>query len=346
MKLGLFTHMSWPEGVNQTSVFNNSIEQVRLAESMGFHGAWFAEHHFTRYSMGSSVLVMLGHLAAVTEKIRLGTAVIVPNLHNPIRIAEDSALVDLLSLGRLDVGFGRGTYGYEYGGFGVPVEDSQSRFRETVLAVRDLWCDKGVSIESPFFSVRNVDLVPSVVQSPHPPIYIAATRSEETLDFMISNQFLLCIAVVQDTSAALALVEKYRKLCQQKGQPDHMDDVPFFRYVHVADTERSALENTAKHVDWIQDIMQWRRNLVESTEVHLPMEKWRDERNELPPDNQYISEKRAFIGTPEAVAEKIIMLRDHGISYFGCNFAMGGLSQEEVIRSMKLFEKKVIPLIS
>jgi alkanesulfonate monooxygenase SsuD/methylene tetrahydromethanopterin reductase-like flavin-dependent oxidoreductase (luciferase family) len=114
----------------------------------------------------------------------------------------------------------------------------------------------------------------------------------------------------------------------------------------VADTERSALENTTKHVDWIQDIMQWRRNLVESTEVHLPMEKWRDERNELPPDNQYISEKRAFIGTPEAVAEKIIMLRDHGISYFGCNFAMGGLSQEEVIRSMKLFEKKVIPLIS
>jgi alkanesulfonate monooxygenase SsuD/methylene tetrahydromethanopterin reductase-like flavin-dependent oxidoreductase (luciferase family) len=114
----------------------------------------------------------------------------------------------------------------------------------------------------------------------------------------------------------------------------------------VADTERRALENTTKHVDWIQDIMQWRRNLVESTEVHLPMEKWRDERNELPPDNQYISEKRAFIGTPEAVAEKIIMLRDHGISYFGCNFAMGGLSQEEVIRSMKLFEKKVIPLIS
>tara|TARA_B100001146_G_scaffold79973_1_gene70944 strand:+ start:2572 stop:3441 length:870 start_codon:yes stop_codon:yes gene_type:complete len=289
---------------------------------------------------------MLGHLAAVTEKIRLGTAVIVPNLHNPIRIAEDSALVDLLSLGRLDVGFGRGTYGYEYGGFGVPAEDSQSRFRETVLAVKNLWCDKGVSIDSPFFSVRNVDLVPSVVQSPHPPIYIAATRSEETLDFMISNQFLLCIAVVQDTDAALALVEKYRSLCHQEGQLDHMDDVPFFRYVHVADTERRALENTKKHVDWIQDIMQWRRNLVDATEVHLPMQKWRNERSESPLDSDYISEKRAFIGTPEAVAEKIMMLKDHGISYFGCNFSMGGISQEEVIRSMKLFEKKVIPLIS
>ena len=81
MKLALFTHMSWPEGVNQTSVFHNSVEQVKLAESMGYHGAWFAEHHFTRYSMGSSVLLMLGHLAAVTHKIRLGTAVIVPNLH-------------------------------------------------------------------------------------------------------------------------------------------------------------------------------------------------------------------------------------------------------------------------
>ncbi len=92
--------------------------------------------------------------------------------------------------------------------------------------------------------------------------------------------------------------------------------------------------------------MHRRRKLLDATEVHLPMQKWRNERSELPLDSHYISEKRAFIGTPEAVAEKIMMLKDHGISYFGCNFAMGGISQEEVIRSMKLFEKKVIPLIS
>ena len=346
MKLALFTHMSWPEGVNQTSVFHNSVEQVKLAESMGYHGAWFAEHHFTRYSMGSSVLLMLGHLAAVTHKIRLGTAVIVPNLHNPIRIAEDAALVDVLSQGRLDVGFGRGTYGYEYGGFGVPMEDSQDRFRDTVLAVRDLWCNKAVSIESPFFSINNADLVPSVLQSPHPPIYIAATRSEETLDFMISNQFLLCIAVVQDTDAALNLVGKYSRLCKERDQSDHLDEVPFFRYVHVAESDQKAQKNTKKHVDWIQDIMQWRRNLPNTTEVYVPMQKWLEERDELPPSDSYISEKRAFIGTPEAVAEKIMMLKEHGISYFGCNFAMGGLPQEEIIKSMKLFEKKVLPLIS
>ena len=346
MKLALFTHMSWPEGVNQASVFHNSVEQVRLAEAMGYHGAWFAEHHFTRYSMGSSVLLMLGHLAAVTEKIRLGTAVIVPNLHNPIRIAEDGALVDILSRGRLDVGFGRGTYGYEYGGFGIPTEDSQTRFRDTVMTVRDLWCDRGVSVKSPFFSVHNVDLVPSVVQSPHPPIYIAATRSEETLDFMISNQFLLCIAVVQDTDSGIALVEKYKKLCREHGQPDRLDNVPFFRYVHVADTEQKARENTKKHVDWIQDIMQWRRSLTDTTEVHVPMQRWREQRDELPPNDKYIFEKRAFIGSPELVADKINMLKNYGISYFGCNFAMAGLSQEEVTKSMKLFEKKVRPLIS
>ncbi|MED5449897.1 MAG: LLM class flavin-dependent oxidoreductase, partial [Chloroflexota bacterium] len=224
--------------------------------------------------------------------------------------------------------------------------DSQERFRDTVLAVRDLWCKKGVSIKSPFFSINNADLVPSVLQSPHPPIYIAATRSEETLDFMISNQFLLCIAVVQDTEAALNLVGKYKRLCAEQGQPDRLDEVPFFRYVHVAESGQKALSNTKKHVDWIQDIMQWRRNLTDATEVYLPMQKWIKERNELPPSDSYISEKRAFIGTPEVVAEKIMMLKDHGISYFGCNFAMGGLPQEEIIKSMKLFEKKVLPLIS
>ena len=119
MKLALFTHLPWPENISQQDVFQGAVEQVQMAEASGYHSAWFAEHHFTRYSMGSSLCVILGHMAAATKNIRLGTGVIVPVLHNPIRIAEDTATVDLLSGGRLDVGFGRGVYSYEYGGFGI-----------------------------------------------------------------------------------------------------------------------------------------------------------------------------------------------------------------------------------
>ena len=345
MKLALFTHLSWPEKINQPSVFYNAVDQVHLAESIGFDSAWFAEHHFTRYSMGASLLVILGHIAATTKSIRLGTGVLIPNLHNPIRLAEDTATVDVLSNGRLDVGFGRGVYGYEYGGFNIQADQSQERFQETVLSIRDLWSNKSVSMDGRFHQLKNIDLVPSPIQVPHPPVYIAATRSPDTLDFLISNDFLLCIAVVQDTKLALQLVSRYKEKCKAVARSPQMDKVPFFRYVHVAENESQAIENTKTHIDWIQDIMQWKRHLLDRTEVYQPMDEWLKSRNELPPTFDQIRDNRAFIGTPEHVAEQILGLREHGIEYFGCNFAMGGLTQEKIIASMKLFEKRVIPLI-
>jgi len=346
MKLALFTHLSWPENISQQDVFHGAVEQVQMAEASGYHSAWFAEHHFTRYSMGSSLSAILGHMAAATKKIRLGTGVIVPVLHNPIRIAEDTATVDVLSGGRLDVGFGRGVYSYEYGGFGIPEEDSQQRFRESVLSVQKMWTRRPVSLDGDFYSLRNIDLVPSPVQNPHPPVYIAASRSPETLKFLVENEFLLCIAVVQDTSHALELVSRYKKLCADFGSSPQLSEVPFFRYVHVSETEENAIANTRQHIEWIQDIMQWRRFLIDHTEVDRSISDWRSKRTELPPSYEYIRDNRAFIGTPEQVAEKILALKSEGIEYFGSNFAMAGLPQEEILKSMRLFDEKVRPLIA
>ena len=120
--------MPWPEESDPSRIFAETLEQVQYAEELGFCSAWFAEHHFSRYSMGSSSLVVAGAAAALTNTIRLATGVLVPTLHNPIRLAEDTATVDHISGGRLDVGFGRGFTGYEYSGFNIATEDSQERF--------------------------------------------------------------------------------------------------------------------------------------------------------------------------------------------------------------------------
>ena len=314
-----------------------------MAESLGYHGAWFAEHHFTRYSMGSSVAVLLGHMAAATTNIRLGTAVIVPALHDPIRVAEDTATLDILSRGRLDVGFGRGTYGYEYAGFGVPIEGSQERFRNSVLSIQDLWLSKKKGLANN--SDIDIDLVPQPYQEPHPPIFIAASRSRETLEFLLDNDFNICIAVVQDTNDALNLIDRYRQGCARRTRADNMEEIPFFRYVHVASTDREADENVKDHVEWIQDVMQWRRHLTQTTEVNRDIEDWRKMRDESPPTYEHIKLNRGFIGTPESVANQIIDLKAHGIKYFGCNFSLAGLSQEKVLASMRLFDEKVRPLI-
>ena len=116
MKFGLFTHIPWPEGTEPKQVLDHTAEEVVYAEELGFHSAWVAEHHFSRYGLGSSSLVFSASVAAQTKKIRLGTAILIPPLHHPIKLAEDAATLDLVSGGRLDAGFGRGTAGYEYAG--------------------------------------------------------------------------------------------------------------------------------------------------------------------------------------------------------------------------------------
>jgi alkanesulfonate monooxygenase SsuD/methylene tetrahydromethanopterin reductase-like flavin-dependent oxidoreductase (luciferase family) len=99
MKFAYFTHLPWPEERRPEQIISETTDQVQCAEELGFYSAWLAEHHFTRYSIGSSSLIMAAHLAARTKKIRVGTAVLVSPLHNPLRLAEDTATLDLISGG-------------------------------------------------------------------------------------------------------------------------------------------------------------------------------------------------------------------------------------------------------
>ena len=119
MQFMLFSHLPWPEGREPRQIFEDTTGQIQLAEELGFASAWLAEHHFSRYGLGSSQLILAAKIAALTNRIRLGTAVLVPPLHHPVRLAEDIAMLDQVSGGRLEIGFGRGSSGYEYAGFGA-----------------------------------------------------------------------------------------------------------------------------------------------------------------------------------------------------------------------------------
>ena len=346
MKFAYFTHMPWPEGTSPKQVLDETTEQVQYAEYLGFYSAWLAEHHFTRYSIGSSSLIVATHIAARTSTIRLGTAVLVSPLHNPLRLAEDTATLDVLSGGRLDVGFGRGTFGYEYGGFGVDPDESQERFRESMAVVQGLWTTPGFTHHGKHFDVDNVNLVPTVIQQPHPPVYIAASRSQSTLDFAVSTGHTLCIAVVQDTEDSLDLCSRFVEESAQAGFNVPKSRIPFFRYIHVAETEEEALRNTLERLNWVADIMQWRNFFRSGSEVYQRMEDWRRGRSELPVSYEYLAENRAIIGTPDQCVARIEQLREQGIEYFGCNFDFGGMEHAKVLKSMKLFADEVMPQLA
>jgi alkanesulfonate monooxygenase SsuD/methylene tetrahydromethanopterin reductase-like flavin-dependent oxidoreductase (luciferase family) len=119
--------------------------------------------------------------------------------------------------------------------------------------------------------------------------------------------------------------------------------IPFFRYCYVARDEAQAINDTRDKLDWVVDIMQWRNNINEGSEVHQYLSDWRRSRRQLPLSYEYLAENRAIIGTPDQCVARINLLRQHGIDYFGCNFDFGGMEHEKVIGSMKLFAEEVMP---
>ena len=261
MQFGLFSHIPWPEGTDPGQILASTTEQVQYGEQLGFQSAWFAEHHFSRYGLGSASLLILGHIAARTETIRLGTAILVPPLHHPIRLAEETATLDLLSGGRLDVGFGRGSAGYEYNGYTVDQTESQERFRETIRIVEQLWSTPNVSFDGKYYQLNQITLVPGPAQQP-PPMHIAATLTQATLEFVVSTGHPLIIGVVLDTPDAVKLCRRFADMSAAAGFHVPMSRIPFSRYFYVAETEEEAINDTREALDWVLDMIQWRRTFT------------------------------------------------------------------------------------
>ena len=346
MKYAIFTHVPWPEKTDSAKLMSQAADEVRLAEELGFHSAWIAEHHFTRYGVGSSALVIASYMAAQTKRIRLGTGVLIPTLHNPIRLAEDAATMDALSGGRLDVGFGRGVYGYEYGGFGVSPETSQEHFQESVNIVQGLWTEKEYSHEGEFYNLNKVSLAPPPLQTPHPPIYIAATRTPATLDYCISKGHNLCIAVVMDTAPALDLLDRFVAKSADAGTGRAAADVPFFRYMYVAETMEQARKDVAARLEWVLDMLLWRGYFQGGgSEIYHRIDDWRAVRDQTPATLDYVLESRAIVGDPDHCIRRIEELKARGVRYLGANFAMGGLDGRKVLKSMELFAREVMPAV-
>ena len=134
MKFALFLLGSWTEQETsaQSRIFGEMLEQAEYAEEVGFDSIWIAEHHSSRYGICPSLMPLLSHIAARTRKIRIGAGVSVLPFHNPIFLAEESAMLDVLSNGRLDFGVGRGSADYEYGNFNIDFDTRDIRTQEAL----------------------------------------------------------------------------------------------------------------------------------------------------------------------------------------------------------------------
>src|SRR5437773_2577834 len=130
MRFGMYFFLQAPPGRPQAEIIVDEVDQMVLAEELGYDSIWLTEHHYADYGLSSAPSVILATVAARTTRIRIGIAVYVIAFHNPLRLAEETATIDVLSGGRLTVGIGRGNRPFEFYGHGVPQEESRSRMEE------------------------------------------------------------------------------------------------------------------------------------------------------------------------------------------------------------------------
>lgn len=185
MRFGIFYEHQlprpWNEG-DEARLFHEALEQVQLADRLGYDYAWEVEHHFLEeYSHSSAPEVFLAACAALTKTIRLGHGIrqVIPNYNHPARTAEGLATLDIISNGRLDFGIGEGATRLELGGFGIPAKDKRALALEAAEQIANmLVMNPYPGFEGQGFSFPCRNIVPKPMQKPHPPMWMACTNRD------------------------------------------------------------------------------------------------------------------------------------------------------------------------
>lgn len=324
MKFGLFiigdNHPEVNKGLKD--YYEEMLEQVKRAEALGYEAFWFGEHHFDFFGVIPSPPVLMSVAAKRTEKIRLGVAVCLLPYRNPIFVAEEYAMVDVLSGGRLDFGVGRGTPP-ELVGFGVK-EDNRDLLVESLEIVKMGWREGKVSYKGQYHQIDGVSLNVSPIQKPSPPLFLAAL-SEGSYKVAGEKGYPILGIPYASCKTIAELKEKvafYKDTLVSSGHnPGDFDVVQCF-HSHVAETDKEAEKNAKKAM-----------SIYFAARIHIRPRSY----------DELYRDRMIMVGDPKRCIEQIEEIRNTGTNYiiFMMNFA--ALEQKKILESMEIMAKEVMP---
>lgn len=340
MDIGTFLLMQSPAGRPSQEVYARGIEQAQAAEELGYRNVWLGEHHFSTYGYLSRPCQLATYIAAKTSKLRVGTAVIVVPLHHPLIIAEEIAMLDILSGGRLDVGLGRGYQRYEFERFGLELDSGGQRWDESIDILLKAFEGKPFTYDGKIFKIPETSIFPQPLQKPHPPIWVTA-QSPYSLEYAARRGFNVLTGGFGVSFDRLAEFGQVLKKTFAEAKHARQPTVGVQKACYVTKDKADA-RDAAEHARWNMRVTLSLRNNYERVEngnaVPVP--------GKTEPALEELIENYLVIGTPETCIRQIKRINDAvGISYFNCNFCFGDLDQKRVLRSMELFAKEVAPAL-
>jgi alkanesulfonate monooxygenase SsuD/methylene tetrahydromethanopterin reductase-like flavin-dependent oxidoreductase (luciferase family) len=250
MKVGVLQFFGWRDrSVPLESVYESALRRIDVMDRTGYDAVWLAEHHFSGYSVCPSVHVMATHVAARTRNLRIGTGVTLAAFYHPLRIAEEIALIDVLSGGRINWGAGRGFDPSEFAVFGVPLAESTERFRESVEIVLAAWQQERLTYVGKYHQYEGVEVLPKPAQQPYPPVWVAAS-SPGAVEWAAAQG----LSILMDPHSPHGEISRKRQLHRegliQAGHEPAPRDTPMARLVVVAKTDAEAEEVARRGARW------------------------------------------------------------------------------------------------
>ncbi len=346
MKLGLFDHMQKNDRPERSyaDMYANHLEVLEIADQAGMDFYFVAEHHFDLgFSECPSPGAFLGAASQRTKRIRLGPLVYVLPLWNPIRVAEEVAILDNLTQGRLECGFGAGIGPFAFSAYGVPWDAKRKMAWEALRMIKGIWANPSYSHEGEYFKCKNVELGIPLVQKPHPPIWMP-TRSRESIEEAAATGVSTVQWVPPKMPMVRAAFDHYREVYQHEQPAGPKPRIGLMREIYVAESDRQARDEAQDH--WVYF---WNRRGGGRTYgghgqdgVRTILDGGR--KQELLDMEHSIEEGSFICGSPETVTRQIETIATRaGADTFLGEFTFGALEHRQVMKSLHLFTDQVLP---
>ncbi len=311
------------------------LEEALLGEELGFDSVWLEEHHGVRNHYWPSPLVGLAGLATRTERIRLGTDVIVLPFYHPVRVAEDVAMIDVMSNGRMILGAAIGYKPDEFRLYQEPLDNRGARFEEAVQLIKMLWTQEQVKFEGKYYQIDGLKIEPRPVSLPHPPLWLGGWGP-----LSLKRAALYGDAWVPGPTANLdKLLEAksiYHENLAEAGIAPSARPVPLTREVVIAESDSQAREMAEKHllINYRDEYGggKWKHPLI-GDEDATPVDEF-----------EALSHNRFLVGSPDTVIDKLQHFVDtFGVDYLICRLYFPGMPHDFIMSEIRLLADEVFP---
>ena len=313
--------------------YTEALEEVTKAEELGFDSVWMEEHHSVTNHYWPSPLVVLAGFATRTSRLTLGTDILVAAFHNPVRLAEDAAVLDVMSGGRFTLGIAIGYKPDEFSLYGVELEKRGARFEEQLAIIKGLWTQERISFKGAYYTVDG-RLEPKPVTKPHPPIWIGGwgditlRRAATLADNWIPGP-------TADLKRLLAGKKRFLDNRRAAGRSQPITEWPLTRDLIIADTDRKARELAEAHIMIAyrkEYAGGWRHPFIDAS---------------IATDLDRLMEDRFIIGGPDQCVRKIRrFVEEYGMTHLICRTFFPGMLHEHIMRELQLIAREVAPAFS